>query len=154
MKKLHSACIALFIVFAAQAQTITMQTLVGSWVPAQIIMNGTTVDLEKNQVTLSADMVNDLKDTDQDEATVKAALLEEFSGFKDIFTVKFETGIINRFEDGATVAAPITIIEENGKQFLYIDKKEKNFIALQNGMLVLSPSAEAADEFKIILRKQ
>jgi len=155
MKKLQFTLIALFMLFVAQAQKITTEYLMGEWRPVTIMIpeDGTVVNFEKNEVTLSDNMLKELTEAQLDVEENKANLLTAFSVYKDIFRVVFEPGIINRFEDGKAIAAPFALTEEEGRQYLDIDG-EKNYVYLQNGNLVLAPSAGQPGMFTITLKKQ
>ncbi|RYD91770.1 MAG: hypothetical protein EOP54_21895 [Sphingobacteriales bacterium] len=153
--KLHFSLIAFFVLFVAQAQKITENTLPGEWIPVGIIIpeDGTIINFEKNEVTLSDKMQAKITETKGDAEEFKTYLLEGFAVYKDIFRVVIEPGIINRFEDGKTIGAPFTLIEKDGKQYLDIDG-EMNYVYMQNGNLVMAPSAGQPGFFTIILKKQ
>jgi len=153
MKYLYCTLTAFFIIVSLQAQTIRQDDLLGEWMPISIIISdGTSVNLEKDEVILSETMLKEVKDGGQDAEEFKANLAQGFSIYKDIFRVAISEGVITRFEDGEAVAAPFKLIDEAGKYYLDIDG-EKNLITLKDGLLTLLPSAQGDGYFTIVLKK-
>jgi hypothetical protein len=155
MKKLHVTLIALFTLFAVQAQTVTEASLLGEWTPKKIMVEGTTIDFKTGDVTLSAEAASEIEASGEDVEEVKT-MIKEGMGSADVKNIRvlFKKGLIAEFHKGESVKnLTYTLSDKNGVTHLMRSDGKTMSVALKDGLLQLVPEGEAAGGPSIYFEK-
>jgi len=97
MKKLHLCLITLFVLFAAQAQTITEKELLGEWQVGNVVFDGNYYDVQKDSLSISGDYAKELRKSVPD-ATDEDVKKEAYSFVSSLQTAKMVVKPGHRFE--------------------------------------------------------
>jgi len=144
MKKLHITLIALFMLFAAQAQTVTEKDLLGEWTPSKLEMQGTTINFKTGDVTFSKEVEEEATAGGQDIEEVKEMVKEGLAGQGiDKVRVVFKPGMAADFHKEDSVKnLTYTLKEENGATILTRSDGKIMVVSLKDGFLQIVPEGQ------------
>jgi hypothetical protein len=136
MKNLFIAA-TLFIAFAAQAQTITQDSLLGRWQLVKLDLDGFLADVQTGAVT-----AKNPDNTDSEELQIVQEMLQTpaFQDFKEHPIVFKPGGIIEIPGSNGANKGGYSFVNQNGTEVLYVALRSNiTFPAsLKNGMLHVS----------------
>ncbi|MES2487241.1 MAG: hypothetical protein V4581_14995 [Bacteroidota bacterium] len=139
MKQLTYAAIAFFVLFAAQAQTVTEIDLLGTWNVSFATLQGSTINFKTGEIHLSNEAAAEIEAKGQDLEEAKKGIITEIGPlFKEMY-VEFKPGLIMDLNvPGAQKNTTYTLKEVSGTTYIVRnDGKEINF-TLKDGVLNLS----------------
>jgi len=153
MKKLHLTLIALFLLFAAQAQTITEKDLLGQWGIISFTVGGLGIDFETGKVTLSDEALKKLEGQDIEALKTKMApALELYRNG----TMTFSPGNKMEFVIGDKHLTNSYVLTTNeGKQYLRDNSTNSvSTVSLTEGLLKINTIKKNAEVIMYLRKKE
>ncbi|MES2487240.1 MAG: hypothetical protein V4581_14990 [Bacteroidota bacterium] len=148
MKKLHITLIAFFVLFIAQAQTVTEKDLLGEWTPRKMTVQGTFIDFKTGDITFSPETQEEVEASGQDIEEVKNMVKEGLAnGGMDKIKVIFKSGLAAEFHRPDSVKeVTYTLSVESGSTYMIRNDGKEMKVSLADGLLQIVPRGEEGED--------
>jgi len=139
MKKSYLTLIALLMLFATQAQTITEADLVGEWKPLYIQVNGCTYNFKTDDLTLSDDIIAEEKKKGNDVGGIKNEFknLLKARGFNDLTFIFKPEKVLEWLKDDKVNVLKYSIISKKKALYLKLEGAGELKVDLKDGFFKL-----------------